>query len=198
MTEEKRAKKSLLTVEESPPFRYAQMRPYDIANGPGVRSTLFVTGCSIKCPECFNESYQDPCFGDLWGAEAEVKLTGFLDREEISGLTLLGGEPTESAPGLTALLQRLRCHWAEQGLGKSVWIYSGFTLDVLEQRPEAMALLAECDVLVDGPFVDALKSPALQFKGSANQRLIDLPHYRATGEIKEPSLRPGHLDRMFG
>jgi anaerobic ribonucleoside-triphosphate reductase activating protein len=158
-------------------MRYGQIRQYDIANGPGIRATVFVTGCSRRCVNCFNEEYQDFNAGSEWTAAETERLISYLQDDTNSGLTLLGGEPMENAEDLLALVQAVRRAVPE----KSIWVYSGFLYEEILTQPARKALLEACDVLVDGPFVDALKDPGLYFRGSSNQRIIDVAKSREAG-----------------
>ncbi|WP_300623622.1 anaerobic ribonucleoside-triphosphate reductase activating protein [uncultured Megasphaera sp.] len=159
-------------------MRYGQIRQYDIANGPGIRATVFVTGCSRHCVNCFNEEYQDFNAGSEWTAAETERLISYLQDDTNSGLTLLGGEPMENAEDLLELVQAVR----RAVPGKSIWVYSGFLYEEILAQPARKALLAACDVLVDGPFVDALKDPGLYFRGSSNQRVIDVAKSREAGK----------------
>lgn len=159
-------------------MRYAQIRPLDVANGEGIRVSLFVTGCTHRCPECFNEAYQDFNFGQEWTEETTAELIRYLKRPEISGLTLLGGEPMQNLE-LTEILREIK-----NQVQKSIWIYSGYTFEQIVSNPERLALLRECDVLVDGLFVAALKDLRLRFRGSSNQRMIDIQSSLASGEVR--------------
>lgn len=159
-------------------MRYGQIRQYDIANGPGIRATVFVTGCSRRCVNCFNEEYQDFNAGSEWTAAETERLISYLQDDANSGLTLLGGEPMENAEDLLELVQAVRRAVPE----KSIWVYSGFLYEEILAQPARKALLEACDVLVDGPFVDALKDPGLYFRGSSNQRIIDVAKSREAGK----------------
>ena len=159
-------------------MRYGQIRQYDIANGPGIRATVFVTGCSRHCVNCFNEEYQDFNAGSEWTAAETERLISYLQDDTNSGLTLLGGEPMENAEDLLDLVRAVRSAVPE----KSIWVYSGFLYEEILAQPARKALLEACDVLVDGPFVDALKDPGLYFRGSSNQRVIDVAKSREAGK----------------
>lgn len=159
-------------------MRYGQIRRYDIANGIGIRSSIFVTGCTRRCPECFNEEYQDFQAGKLWTDEETRLVIQYVSDPNVEGLTLLGGEPMQNAPGLTAVVKAVKA-----AVHKSVWVYSGYHWEEILSDPEKKALLAECDVLVDGPFVNALRDPRLRFRGSSNQRVIDIQRSLTAGEI---------------
>ena len=169
---------------------YAQLRKPDIANGEGIRVSLFVSGCTLRCPECFNQAYQNFHFGQPWTSAESQQLLAWLQDPLIKGLTVLGGEPFQNTEGLRPLLTQVRqqfsADWEQacaRGLAsqdpyacqKNIWIYSGYTFEALLEDPRRLDLLKLCDVLVDGPFVPALHSPSLSFRGSKNQRLLDVP-----------------------
>ncbi|MDO5738466.1 MAG: anaerobic ribonucleoside-triphosphate reductase activating protein [Eubacteriales bacterium] len=157
-------------------MRYAQIRPLDVANGEGIRVSIFVTGCTHACPECFNEAYQDFKFGQEWTAETTAEVIKYLKRPEVTGLTLLGGEPMQNLY-LTEVLREVKQH-----VNKSIWVYSGYTFEQIMEHPGRRALLEECDVLVDGLFVLALRNLKLRFRGSSNQRIIDVKRSLYSGE----------------
>ena len=152
----------------------AQIRPSDIANGSGVRVSIFVSGCKHNCPNCFNKEYQDFSYGKVFDKKDEDKLFDLLSKTEIKGLTLLGGEPMEHPIDLSNMLIRLKNRLDEKSLKKDFWIYSGFTLEEICEDEDKLALLKECDILVDGPFIEELKDPSLKFRGSKNQRIIEI------------------------
>lgn len=155
---------------------YAEIKTYDIANGPGVRTTLFVSGCTHRCQNCFNEETWDFRYGKPFTTETEDYLISTLRPDYIKGLTLLGGEPLEHSnqQGLLPFIRRLKKELPE----KTIWCYTGYTFesDVLERMcrewEETKELISYFDVLVDGEFQQELKSLELRFRGSANQRLI--------------------------
>ena len=163
---------------------YGSIKPCDIANGTGVRVTLFVSGCTHRCKGCFQPQTWDFCYGRPFTAETEEALLEALDRPYISGLTLLGGEPFEpdNQRALLPFLRRLR----QQLPDKTVWAFSGYTWEELTGQSRARceatgALLSLVDVLVDGEFVEALRDISLRFRGSSNQRLLDVPASLAAG-----------------
>ena len=166
---------------------YGAIKDCDIANGEGVRVTLFVSGCTNHCPGCFQPETWDFAFGREFTAETEKLLLDMLAPDYINGLTLLGGDPFEP-PNQRALLPFLKRLRAELP-GKTIWAYSGFTLEELltegsHPRCEVTdAMLSLLDVLVDGRFVQEQRDISLLFRGSANQRLLDLPATLAAGEI---------------
>ena len=167
----------------------ATIKPVDIANGEGVRVSLFVSGCTHHCPGCFNAEAWDFAYGEPYTAETEDRLIEMLRPSYIRGLSLLGGEPFEpqNQRVLVGLLRRLKAELPE----KDVWCYSGYTLDgelVTESRARCEVtdeMLSMIDVLVDGRFEQDKRNLMLRFRGSENQRLIDLPASLARGEIVE-------------
>ena len=166
---------------------YGEIKNCDIANGEGVRVTLFVSGCTNRCPHCFQPQTWAFDYGQPFTAETEDQLLTMLKPDYISGLTLLGGEPFEPANQevLVPFLRRVR----ETYPSKTIWGFSGCTYEELltEGHSHHCAVTEEMlsllDVLVDGRFVEELKDISLRFRGSSNQRLIDLNQTRQTGEI---------------
>lgn len=150
-------------------MNYAQIRKYDVANGPGIRTTIFVTGCTHNCKECFNKEYQDFNFGDPWTDKETEMVKDYLNQPEVAGLTLLGGEPFQNVEGLVPLLKVIR-----KSTDKDIWIFSGDTFETIKADEKKFELLKLCDVLVDGPFVNELKDLRLKFRGSSNQRIIKI------------------------
>ncbi len=150
-------------------MNYAQIRKYDIANGPGIRTSIFVTGCTLNCKNCFNKEYQDPNYGKKWTAATTDEVVDYLSHSEVAGLTVLGGEPFESAEELVVIIKDIK-----EEIDKPIWIYSGYTFEKLAANDITRTLLEEVDVLVDGPFIDELKDLTLTFRGSSNQRIIDV------------------------
>ena len=164
-------------------MNYGAIKYCDIANGVGVRTSLFVSGCRIHCPGCFNGEAQDFSYGLPFTCETADEIVESLRPSYVRGLSLLGGDPMEPEhqSELLALCELVIRELPE----KDVWCYTGFTLDALlkENNPARMALLHSIDVLVDGRFVQEQKSLSLLYRGSSNQRLIDVPKTLATGEI---------------
>lgn len=158
-------------------MNYAVIKPYDISNGPGVRVSLFVSGCTHRCRGCFNSEAWDFDYGLPYTPQTEDRIMQLLAPGYISGLSLLGGEPFEPAnqPALAALVRRTRETYPQ----KNVWCYTGYLFEDIAaggvgDSDTAMSLLRGIDVLVDGPFVQELKDISLIFRGSANQRIIDV------------------------
>ena len=150
-------------------MRYGQIRKYDVANGPGIRTTFFLTGCDRNCKNCFNREYMDFNFGKIWDEEALIEVITYLKLDEIEGLTILGGEPLENSIGLLQALKDIR-----KEIDKSIWLYSGFKYEVLANIGISREILKQVDVLVDGEFIEELKDLTLDFRGSSNQRIIDV------------------------
>ncbi len=150
-------------------MNFAQIRKYDVANGPGIRTTIFVTGCTHKCPNCFNEEYQDFNFGNPWTRKETDEVIEDLKLDEVKGLTVLGGEPFQNEVDLLQILRDIK-----KEVQKDIWIFSGYTYEEILKDQDKKKLLEECDVLVDGRFVEALKDLSLRFRGSSNQRIIDI------------------------
>lgn len=167
---------------------YSTIKDCDIANGPGIRVVLFVSGCRNRCPECFQPQTWAFDYGQPFTQQTVDEILHLLTPHYIRGLTLLGGEPfePENQPVLLDLVQQVR---AKFGQKKDIWAFSGYTLDgdLLPGKqgdPEVTRqLLSHLDVLVDGRFVVALKNLNLRFRGSSNQRLIDMPKTLTTGQI---------------
>ena len=165
-------------------MNYATIKNCDIANGPGVRVSLFVSGCTHRCPGCFNEVAWDFQYGEPFTQETIDSILKMLRPAYIRGLTLLGGEPFEpqNQGAIVELLRQIKKEMPE----KSIWAFSGylFDKDILSGRlGDTSEYLSYLDVLVDGPFVEAKKNLSLRFRGSENQRLIDVKKSLATGEI---------------
>ncbi len=168
-------------------MHYAAIKNCDIANGPGVRVSLFVSGCTHRCKGCFNAVAWDFDYGTSFTQETVDAILQMLKPPHIRGLTLLGGEPFEpqnQGPVLN-LLRQVKERYPE----KSVWAFSGylFDRDILARRLGPWEVTEEylsyLDVLVDGPFVEAKKNLSLRFRGSENQRLIDVPASLKAGEV---------------
>ncbi len=168
-------------------MNYATIKNNDIANGPGVRVSLFVSGCTHHCKGCFNEVAWDFDYGEPFTQEVINSILAMLEPERIRGITVLGGEPFEpqNQPALLDLLRQIRAKYPH----KSIWCFSGylFDRDILAGRlgdpvitREMVSLL---DVLVDGPFILEKKDLTLRFRGSSNQRIINVPASLEAGEI---------------
>ena len=159
-------------------MNYANIKYCDIANGPGVRTTLFVSGCRVHCPGCFNEVAWDFCSGEAFDDAVAQRIWDSLEAPWVEGITVLGGEPfePENQPAITKLLEEIRRTYQD----KSIWCYSGYLFDKdmipggRIYTPYTDRMLSCIDVLVDGEFVQELKDISLQFRGSSNQRILHL------------------------
>ena len=168
-------------------MNYGQIKNCDIANGNGVRVTLFVSGCTNHCKNCFQPQTWDFAYGEPFTKDVEDRLVSMLAPEYIDGLTLLGGEPFEPSNqrALLPFVRRVRERYPD----KTIWMYSGFTYEEMTREgthphcEATLPLLDLIDVLVDGRFVEKLKNLSLRFRGSSNQRLIDMKKTLADGEI---------------
>ena len=167
-------------------MNYATIKKRDIANGPGVRVSLFVSGCTHHCEGCFNADTWDFDYGEPFTAEVEEQILALMSPAYIRGLTLLGGEPFEpqNQAVLLPFLRRVRAAYPE----KTIWCFSGYTLEQLQGQSRARCahtdeMLSLLDVLVDGRFVLAQKNIRLRFRGSENQRLIDMNKTRKQGSV---------------
>lgn len=159
-------------------LNYAVIKKFDIANGPGVRVSLFVSGCRHKCKNCFNSEAWDFNYGQPFTDETVAEIVEALDKDYIEGFSLLGGEPfePENQAGIYKVLKSIK----EKLPNKTVWCYTGFDYEkqlingLVGDKELTLKCLELIDVLVDGKFVEELKSPALLFRGSSNQRIIDV------------------------
>ena len=168
-------------------MHYGNIKNYDIADGEGVRVTLFCSGCTNRCEGCFQPETWDFCYGKEYTKETEDQLIQMLTNPNIQGLTLLGGDPFEPSNQRTliTLLRRVK----QELPTKDVWAYTGFVYeqDLLEgQRKHTEVtdeMLSYIDVLVDGPFVIDEKDISLYFRGSTNKRVIDMPKTLKSGNV---------------
>ena len=159
-------------------MNYATIKECDVANGPGVRVSVFVSGCNHHCKGCFNQIAWDFEYGEKFTEDTINKVIKDLDHEYIEGLSLLGGEPLEysNQKGLLPLIKKVK----EKFPNKTIWCYTGFDFekDVMGKMyktwDETKELISNIDVIVDGKFEQELKNPSLKFRGSENQRLIDV------------------------
>lgn len=168
-------------------MNYAEIKYCDIANGTGVRTSLFVSGCRHRCPYCFNEVAWDFSFGKPFSPSIEDALISSLEPAYISGLTVLGGEPLEpeNQDALAPFLERVHDSYPH----KDIWLYTGFSWEELTEGTgrartrHITKILSLLDVMVDGRFIQAEKDITLRFRGSANQRIIDVPSSLKAGEV---------------
>ena len=168
-------------------MNYADIKQYDVANGLGIRVSLFVSGCTHHCKNCFNKETWDFQYGNPFTEDEIHMILDYLKPSYVSGLSLLGGEPfePENQEGLLPLVRKVKEVYPE----KDIWCYTGYLLDedicgkMLDHVPETRELLSYIDILIDGPFVEERKKLKIRFRGSDNQRIIDVKKTREAGKI---------------
>ena len=168
-------------------MNYAELKLYDVANGPGIRISLFVSGCTRGCKECFNKEAWDFNYGKPFTNEVIDDIINYLKPDYVEGLTILGGEPFEHSnqQGLLPLLKKVRETYPDM----SIWCFSGYDFEedimgrMYKEWPETKEMLSHIDVLVDGRFMVELKDLRLKFKGSSNQRTIMIQDTLQSGEL---------------
>jgi anaerobic ribonucleoside-triphosphate reductase activating protein len=164
-------------------MNYGVYLKYDVANGEGIRCSLFVSGCSHRCPGCFNSAAWDKDYGKEFTKDFEDQIIKDLNEVrgnlKIAGLSLLGGEPFENMEGLLPLIRRV----VNECPGKNIWAWSGYTFEEILDDPKKAALLQYVDVLVDGRFIEEKKKLGIRFKGSTNQRIIDVKNSVSEGKV---------------
>lgn len=172
-------------------MNYAEIKTTDIANGEGVRTSLFVSGCRHHCKNCFNKVTWDFGYGELFTEETMTEIFKTLEPSYINGITLLGGEPFE--PENQKVLLPFLVMLKEKFPNKNVWCYTGFTIEQILGKSEpvsrastdvSMEMLSLIDVLVDGPYVETLHDIRLKFRGSSNQRVIDVKKTLETKRVQ--------------
>ncbi|HCL4447131.1 TPA: anaerobic ribonucleoside-triphosphate reductase activating protein [Clostridium botulinum] len=153
-------------------MNYADYKELDVLNGTGIRYSLFVSGCSHHCEGCFNKKAWDYKYGTLFTNNMENKIIKNLNNTKINiqGISFLGGEPFENLDGLIPLALRVK----KECKNKDIWIWSGYTYEQIIQDKVKLELLKLCDVLVDGKFIKEKKDLKLKFRGSSNQRIINV------------------------
>lgn len=168
-------------------MNYSEIKNVDIANGPGVRISLFVSGCPHHCKGCFNEVTWDFTYGKPYTQETINHILELLKPDYIKGITFLGGEPMAPSNQESVLntMRQIKEHYTN----KDIWLYTGYLLDtdimgkMVDTLPHTSEILSYIDVLVDGPFIEEQKNLNLQFKGSENQRIIDMKKTLSSGNI---------------
>lgn len=164
---------------------YGTIKERDIANGEGIRTSLFVSGCRLHCKDCFNRETWDFSYGSAFTTEVEDQIIASLKPGYVAGLTVLGGEPMEdeNQAALLPFLEKVKAVYP----AKTIWLFSGYCLDDdfrlggRKHTEHTEALLRLVDVLVDGPFICELKKAGLKFRGSSNQRILDVPQSLRAG-----------------
>lgn len=161
--------------------KIADYKPFNFVDGEGVRCSLYVSGCKFACPGCYNKVAQSFNYGYEYTLELEEQIINDLGQSYVQGLTLLGGEPFLNTEVCLQLTKRVR---ATYGYQKDIWSWSGYTFEELQKESkDKLELLEQLDVLVDGRFLEAQKDLSLQFRGSANQRIIDVPRSLQAGKV---------------
>ena len=151
----------------------ADYKPFNFVDGEGVRNSLYVSGCLFACEGCFNKAVQNFNYGTPYTEELEAQIMADLSHSYVQGLTLLGGEPFLNTPVVLPLVKKVRETFGDT---KDIWSWSGYTFEeLLQETPDKLELLSQIDILVDGRFELAQKDLNLQFRGSRNQRIIDVP-----------------------
>jgi len=163
-------------------MRYAQIRSMDISNGEGVGVALFVQGCNFHCNNCFNKETWDFNGGKEWTDEIQEKLLNLIKKPHIKRVSILGGEPLDekNAKNVLNFANQIRLLFGDE---KKIWLYTGYTYENAIKDETRKAVINQCDVLVDGQFVEALKDFTLKFRGSSNQRLIDVKETLKKGQV---------------
>ena len=158
-------------------MNYAKINTHDVANGPGIRVSLFVSGCEHKCPGCFNPETWDFGYGRPFDLGVVWNVIKAGNPEYIKGLSILGGEPLhpKNIEAVTALV----FIWKQEHPDKPIWLYTGYRYEDVAH----LYIMKHLDVLVDGPFIEAEKDLSLRFRGSRNQRIIDVKKTRETGKV---------------
>lgn len=158
-------------------MNYAQIRQYDLANGVGIRATLFVSGCKFNCPNCFNPECQRFDYGKVWNREVEDYFISLANEEYVDGVSILGGEPLMQDDDLFNLLVRIKTE-----VDKPVWLWTGYTFNEIPE--DKIKLLPYIAVIIDGRFIQEKHHHSLRFRGSSNQRVIDVQKTLRSGNIE--------------
>lgn len=166
-------------------MNYAKIRKFDVSNGPGVRTTLFVSGCTNNCEGCFNKELQDFNYGEKWTKEIEDEFIRQVKNPNIVGVNILGGEPMDQIKddSLSRLLQRIK-----NETKKSIWLWSGYIYEDILSCNKKSNILQYVDVLVDGRFELGKRNISLKYRGSGNQRVIDVAKSKEANKIIEIEL----------
>lgn len=163
-------------------MNYAKIRKFDVSNGPGVRTTLFVSGCTNNCEGCFNRELQDFNYGDKWTKEKEDEFLSFAKNENVVGVNILGGEPMDQVndKDLHNLLKRIK-----EETNKSIWLWSGYIYEDIISNSNKNEILTYVDVLIDGRFQLDKRNISLKYRGSSNQRVIDIAKSKKHNKVIE-------------
>ena len=163
-------------------MNYAKIRKFDVSNGPNVRVTLFVSGCTNECEGCFNKDLKDFNYGQKWNNEIEDEFISYINNPNIKGVNILGGEPMDQIKDndLLNLLKRIK-----EETKKSIWLWSGHVYEEILKNDKRREILSHVDVLIDGRFELEKRDISLKYRGSSNQRVIDVKKSLAENNIIE-------------
>lgn len=163
-------------------MNYAKIRRFDVTNGPNVRTTLFVSGCTHNCKDCFNKEQQDFNYGEIFTKETEDEFVKYSMNPSIKGINILGGEPLQQLKdrALTDLLIRLN-----KEVKKPIWLWTGYTYEEVLEDPKKKEFLNYIDVLIDGRFEIDKRDLNLKYRGSSNQRIIDVKKSTEKNQVIE-------------
>lgn len=166
-------------------MRYAKIRKLDVTNGPGIRTTLFVSGCTHNCEGCFNKEQQDFNYGNEFTKETENEFIEYTKSRQIKGVNILGGEPMQQIKddSLLNLLKRIKIE-----TNKPIWLWSGYKFEEIIIEPKMLELLKQVDVLIDGKFEIEKRDLMLKYRGSENQRVIDVKKSLEQGRVIKLSI----------
>ena len=166
-------------------MRYAKIRKLDVTNGPGIRTTLFVSGCTHNCEGCFNKEQQDFNYGNEFTKETENEFIEYTKSRQIKGVNILGGEPMQQTKddSLLNLLKRIKIE-----TNKPIWLWSGYNFEEIIIEPKMLELLKQVDVLIDGKFEIEKRDLMLKYRGSENQRVIDVKKSLEQGRVIKLSI----------
>lgn len=164
-------------------MRYNKIRRYDVTNGPGVRTTIFVSGCTHNCEDCFNKELQDFEYGDIWSQKSEDEFIDYVSNPMVVGINVLGGEPLQQTmdDSLLNLLKRVKNEFPE----KSIWLWTGDLFEEAIENEKKLAIIEQVDVIIDGQFQKDKRNIKLKYRGSENQRVIDVKESLEKNEIVE-------------
>lgn len=162
-------------------MNYSNIIPCDTANGEGIRTSLFVSGCTNNCQGCFNKESQDFNYGKSYTKQTEKEILEYVSKPYIAGLSILGGDPL--CQNVDGIKQLISLCIATKNFSKSIWLWTGFTWKQCFDDIHKQALLSVCDIVVDGQFVESKKDLTLAFRGSSNQRIIDVKKTLDKGEV---------------
>ena len=157
-------------------MNYYKILTHDICNGDGWRVTLYVSGCKRNCPGCFNTCTHDPNVGTLFTEKTKQLIWSELEKSEINGLTLLGGEPLSILSDNRKTIIEFCKETKERFPNKTIWLYTGYTYNEVVNDPTMKDIINYVDIIVDGPFIESLKDTTLEFRGSSNQNIIHITH----------------------